>query len=72
MAAGSCHDLHELYCAFQIGVELFGGNGDVESFAELWFLGGDSGGAIVGIANSSSDAADGLHSRVGEGYSISA
>ena len=70
MTAAPGHDLHEFYGAFGVGIEFFGGDGDVEALAKFGFLSGYSGRAIIGIANTGTDAADGLHGRVCKGDSI--
>ena len=66
VTAGSGQDLHEIGCRPKEVVELVGPVLDLQPLPQMGFLGGDSHGAVVGVAGPHPEATDGLKSGVGD------
>lgn len=61
MPAGTGHHLHELDRRLQEAGQLLGGFLDVQFRSEVFLLGGDTGWAVVCIADTSGNTSNGLH-----------
>lgn len=68
--AGTGHDLHQFGAGLKEVGQPPGGDIDFQALAQFRLLGGDARGAEVGVADSGSDTADGLHGGVGDGHAI--
>ena len=70
VSTASSHRLHQSVRGVEEARYSIGRLVDIDEFAEFGILSGDTGGALVGVADAGSDAADRLDGRVGESYAI--
>lgn len=71
MSAGTGHCLHEFDRGAEKIMQLSGGFLNAQALALFFFLCRDAGRAIVGVAHSGCNTADGLHGTIGKCNAIS-
>ena len=72
MSARSCHNLHQFHCCRKEISQTMCTRFNVHALPEFGVLRRDPGRAVVGIADASGNAANGLHGSIGHSHAVRA